>query len=89
MRSAMETPTLRNSWILPAAFALISAIYLVDFLFYGRALSNAIAGVGYALMAYGMHKNGFATEERSATGRATALLGAALTIASILLRHAA
>jgi len=89
MRSAMETPTLRNPWILPAAFALISAIHLVDFLFYGRALSNAIAGVGYALMAYGMHKNGFATEERSAVGRATALLGAALTIASIILRHTA
>jgi hypothetical protein len=89
MKSAMETPTLRMPWILPAVFALIGAIYLVDFLLYGRALSDAIAGVGYALMAYGMYKNGFAAEERNAVGRATALLGAALTIASIILRHTA
>ena len=85
----MKTPTLRMPWILPTVFAFISTTHLADFLFHGRALSNAIGGVGYALMAYGMYKNGFATEERNTVGRATALSGAALTVASIILRHAA
>lgn len=38
--------------------AVLGAINLVDFLFYGRKITDLIIAIGFALMAYGTYKNG-------------------------------
>lgn len=78
----------RNQTLLWIAFVVMGMIHIIDFAFYGRAMHNLLSGAGFSLMAYGMYKNGFASEERNAIGRYSALLGAGIAIAAILLGRA-
>lgn len=37
---------------------VLGAINLVDFLFYGRKITDLVIAIGFALMAYGTYRNG-------------------------------
>jgi hypothetical protein len=84
MTSVSKAPPFGSSAKLVAwALALVGVIRLVDFVFYGRHLEHLVAGPGFLLMAFGMFKNGFVTEDNDKIGRYAAGLGAALAIASL------
>ena len=89
MTSITETPLSNSAKFVAVAFALVGAIRMADFIFYGQELRDVLAGVGFGLMSYGIYKNGFVTEARNTGGRYASLAGAILLIASVLVRFGA
>jgi hypothetical protein len=75
--------------------AILGALNLVDFVFYGWGLHDLLTGAGLLLIAYGTWRNGFGRPQNAAGeplpvdagGRIASLLGMALVIAGILLEN--
>ena len=73
--------------------AVLAAVNMIDFIFYGQEIRHLLAALGFALMTYGTLKNGFAraaTADRPAAvhagGRYANNAGLLLVVASIALR---
>jgi len=75
--------------------AILAAVNMIDFIFYGQELRHLLAAVGFALMTYGTLKNGFSLTRTAATDRPAAVhaggryannAGLLLVLASIALR---
>lgn len=75
---------------------VISLVNAVDFLFYGQQLHDLLASVGFALMSYGVYRNGFRTDQAGARSsvpldrlaRLANIAGIILVVASFVLRFA-
>ena len=77
-----------------AVGVVISLVNAVDFLFYGQELHDLMAGVGFALMSYGVYRNGFRTDQAGARSsvpldqpaRLANIAGIVLVLASFVIR---
>ena len=70
-------------------FVIVGAIRAADFIFYGHEIRNALSGIGFSLMAYGLYRNGFEKQARDTGGRYASYAGLALVLASIAMRYLA
>jgi hypothetical protein len=84
MTSISQEPLSKSAKFVAASFALIGLIRLAHFILSGHILPDVLAGIGFMLMAFGVMKNGFVTEERNMGGRYASLAGAVLLIASVI-----
>lgn len=85
----------RGTRILVFVATLLAATNMVDYIFYGKALHDLLAGIGMALVAHAAYYDGFRplAELKQRTGPAasayySSIGGAALMIASMLLKYA-
>lgn len=69
------------------AAAVMAAIRVVDFIFYGWAPRDLLAAVGFALLAYGMYVNGLDKVGRSKGGNYATVVGSVLVIVAIGLKY--
>lgn len=73
-----------------ALLAALGAVSLADFLFRGNRMTDLLIGIGFALMAYGVARNGlrrFARRNPPALDRKAAIasgIGTALVLGSIV-----
>ena len=75
------------SKVLVVIFTIAGALRTVDFISYGHEIHNLVAGVAFALMAYGIFKNGLAKEMYDPSGRTATVAGAVLMLCSIPLKY--
>lgn len=87
MNSISRSPLSGIAKVMLVLFVVVGAIRLVDFIFYGRELRDLIAGVGFALMGYGMYKNGLAREALDPGGRYASIAGVVLVLVAIAMRY--
>lgn len=66
MTTSSRPPLSTGSRVFLAAGVVISIINAIDFVFYGQQLRNLLACVGFALMSYGVYRNGFRSDQADA-----------------------
>jgi hypothetical protein len=94
MNSVTKAPISTGAKIFVWVAAVVGTLHIIDFIFYGQEIRNLLTGLGFALMAYGVHKNGFghirAVADRPVTddigGRYATNIGALLVLVSVALR---
>ena len=94
MNPVTKAPISKSAKIFIWIAIVIGTIHITDFIFYGQEVRNLLAGIGFALMAFGIHRNGFGharavADHRVAVdvgGRYATLVGTLLVLASIVLR---
>ena len=94
MNSVTNAPISAGAKIFMWLAAVVGAYQMIDFIFYGQEIRNLLASIGFALMAYGVRKNGFG-QARPASGSPVAVdvvgryatnVGTLLVLASFVLR---
>ncbi|MCD9088637.1 hypothetical protein [Stenotrophomonas sp. SY1] len=86
MTSITQAPISTAAKVLTVLLTIVGVIHLIDFIFYGQALRNVIAGIACALMAYGTYKNGLGKEVRDQQARYASLIGGALFVVYLAIR---
>jgi hypothetical protein len=92
MNSVARTPLSTGAKIFVWVAIVIGTLRMLDFVFYGQAIRDLLAAIGFALMAYGVLKNGLrpAIGDRAAAvdiaGRYATNIGALLIVAAFVLQ---
>ena len=89
MSSISKAPISGIAKVMLVIFVLAGVIRIVDFIFYGYEIRNLIAGIGFALMSYGLYKNGLAKEALDPSGRYASIAGIILVLLSVAVRFLA
>ncbi len=76
-----------------AAITIAGASHMIDFIFYGRHISDLASGIGFALLAFGLYANSVRGEpvpsdrSRNPVAYSGSVLGLLLVIAAIVMKH--
>ena len=94
MSMSSRPPLSTGTRVFLAVGVVISIINAIDFVFYGQQLRNLLACAGFALMSYGVYRNGFRADQAGArasvpldpSARYANIAGIILVLASFVLR---
>ena len=86
MNSIFKAPISGIARIMLVLFVVLGVIHLVDFIFNDRDFRNLISVIGFALMSYGIYKNGFGKEAPDPAGRYASIIGVVLVVTAIAMR---
>ena len=89
MNSISKAPITGSAKFMLVAFVILGVIRLADFIFYGQELRDLIAGIGFALMSFGIYKNGFGKDASDLPGRYASIAGIIMVLAAIAMRYLA
>ena len=89
MNSALKAPISNAAKVLLVVFVVVGTIRMIDFIFYGQEMRSALSGIGFALMAYGLYRNGLEKRAQDASGRYATYAGVILVLGAIAARFLA
>ena len=89
MSSIFKLPISNAAKLMLVVFVIVGAVRMIDFIYYGQELRTLVSGIGFALMAYGLYKNGFSAPAQDKGGQLASYVGVALVLASIAARYLA
>ncbi|WP_140727694.1 MULTISPECIES: hypothetical protein [Gammaproteobacteria] len=87
MTSVAQAPISTPAKALVVFFVVFGAVHLIDFVLYGQAMRNLVAGIAFAMMAYGTYANGFSRDTPNRRARQASLAGCALFLVYLALRY--
>ena len=89
MPSVSKAPIGGIAKLMLVLFVIFSVAHLVDFIYYGREPRNLISAIAFALMSFGIYKNGFANEAPDPVGRYASIVGIVMALVAIAMRYLA
>ncbi len=89
MTSIVQAPISTAAKVFVVLFTVFGVVHIIDFIFYGHAFRNVIAGIACALMAYGTYKNGLDKSAPNQSARHASIIGCILFLVYIAMRYLA
>ncbi|WP_313275462.1 hypothetical protein [Stenotrophomonas sp.] len=86
MTSISNSPLSRNGKIFLILSVVFASVHMIDFIFHGQQLRSICGGIGFALMAHGIHRNDLAKPPQDTRARAASIVGAVLVATSLAIK---